>query len=112
MSNVANMSNSSNMLNIFACEGIVSTDIDLGYDEIKKVSKATFHLKNTVKTGRKAYTNDFYVVLYGKKAEECHSKLSVGEKCSVSGSISTWFNVDDKGNKTSGAVINASNFSC
>lgn len=112
MSNVSNASNTSNMLNIFACEGIVSTDIDLVQDEIKKVAKATFHLKNTVRTGRKAYTNDFYVVLYGKKAEDCYAKLRVGEKCSVSGKISTWFNVDEQGNKTSGAVINASDFSC
>ena len=100
------------MLNVFACEGIVADDIVLTQDEIKKVAKATFHLKNTVRTGKKAYTNDFYVVIYGKKAEECYSKLTAGKQCSVSGSISTWYKVDEQGNKTSGAVINASNISC
>ena len=102
----------SNMLNVFACEGIVADDIVLTQDEIKKVAKASFHLKNTVRTGKKAYTNDFYVVIYGKKAEECYAKLNVGKKCSVSGAISTWYKVDESGNKTSGAVINASNISC
>ena len=102
----------SNMLNVCAIEGIVATDIDLDNDEIKRVSKASFHLKNTLRTGKKAYTNDFYVVLYGKKAEDCYAKLSVGKPCTVSGKISTWFNVDEQGNKTSGAVINASDFSC
>ena len=101
----------SNMLNVFACEGIVADDIVLTQDEVKKVAKATFHLKNTVKTGKKAYTNDFYVVIYGKKAEDCYAVLSVGKKCSVTGSVSTWFKVDEQGNKTSGAVVNASNIS-
>ena len=118
MSNVSNVStvsnapNMSNMLNVFACEGIVSTEVELEYDEIKRVSKASFHLKNTVRTGKKAYTNDFYVVIYGKKAEDCYAKLSVGKQCSVSGTISTWYKVDELGNKTSGAVINATNISC
>ena len=112
MSNVVNMTSASNMLNVCAIEGRVSTDIDLEFDEIKKVSKATFHIKNTVKTGRKSYTNDFYVVLYGKRADDFHAKMSVGKPCTVSGKITTWFNVDELGNKTSGAVINATDFSC
>ncbi len=101
----------SSMLNVFACEGVVADDIVLTQDEVKKVAKATFHMKNTVKTGKKAYTNDFYVVIYGKKAEACYGALSVGKKCSVTGTVSTWFNIDELGNKTSGVVVNATNIS-
>ncbi len=97
------------MLNCFAVEGLLKDNVVLSYDDSKKVSKASFHLDNLNKIGKKEYHNLFYVVVYGKKAQDCAKGLSAGSKVTVSGSVVVWSNTDEIGNKYGGITINATN---
>lgn len=95
------------MLNISVIEGILTDEVKLCFDEAKKVSKAGFHIDNLQKKGKKHHANKFYVVTYGKEAEECARFLKEGMCVRALGSIITWAQVDEHGNKTTGATINA-----
>lgn len=97
------------MLNCFAVEGKLKERVVLTYDENKKVSKAVFRIDNLNKVGKKEYHNTFCVVVYGKKAEDCAKALSVGTRVTVSGTLSTWGEVDQNGNKVAGNTLNANN---
>lgn len=95
------------MLNVFAVEGFLTDDVVLTFEDGKKTYKAAFHLRNPKKIGKKIFNNEFYVLVYGKKAEHCKRSLSAGMKVSVSGSLLTWFTRDENGNKQTGVTINA-----
>lgn len=97
-----------NMLNVTAAEGILTSEVKLTYDDVKKTSIAKFYLKNTTTVGKNTYNNDFYVVVYGRKAEACAKHLHIGKKCSVSGKISTWHKTDKNGNSQPGITLIAS----
>ena len=97
------------MLNCFAIEGRLKDNVVLSYDDEKKVSKASFHLDNPYKIGKKEYHNNFWVVVYGAKAEYCAKCLSAGSKVTVSGSVVTWSKTDEDGKKFGGVTINATN---
>lgn len=94
-------------LNVCAIEGYVVGDVFLSTDEIKGIQKATFFIRNPSKKSKKNYSNEFYVVAYGKLAETCANYLKKDKRVAVSGSITTWVKYDDNGNKTSGVILNA-----
>lgn len=79
-----------NCINIITIEGFLTSDVKLSFCEEKKVYKATFHLKNPNKVGKKVYFNELYVVVYGKQAKECKRVLETGDYCTVSGKICMW----------------------
>lgn len=97
------------MLNISVIEGVLTDAVKLCFDEDKKVSKAGFHINNIHKKSKKPHVNKFYVLTYGKLAEDCAHFLKEGMCVRVQGSIITWAQVDEAGNKNTGVTINASN---
>ncbi len=102
------MDNKDNLLNIIAVTGFLSGDVKLTYDETKGTYVAKFYIKNPCKIGNYTYFNDYYVVVYGNKAEQCKNTLSDGKKCSVIGKSSTWSKKSNKGNAQPGVTIIAS----
>lgn len=97
-----------NQLNMLTIEGVLTSDVKLTYDDIKKTSVAKFYLKNISKIGQNTYKNDFYVVVYGKKADACAKLLSAGRKCTVCGKTSTWQKADKSGKAQVGVTVIAS----
>ena len=97
-----------NQLNMLATEGVLTSDVKLNYDDVKKTYVAKFYLKNTSKIGQNTYKNDFYIVVYGKKAEACARHLAIGRKCTVCGKTSTWRKTDKNGNAQPGVTVIAS----
>lgn len=97
-----------NQLNVMTTAGVLTSDVNLTYDDVRKTSIARFYLKNTSKVGQNTYKNDFYVVVYGKKAEACAQHLRIGSECTVSGKVSTWQKTDKHGNPQSGITLIAS----
>ena len=94
-----------NMLNVITVEGVLTSEVRLTYDENKKTSVGKFYLKNTTKVGKNVYHNDFYVVVYGRKAEACEQHLYVGKRCSVTGKVSTWVKPGQNGHNQVGVTI-------
>ncbi|MEE1505257.1 MAG: single-stranded DNA-binding protein [Acutalibacteraceae bacterium] len=96
-------------LNDFAVTGYVADKPVLKPKENEgSVTKVGFHLKNPRMVGAKQFFNEFYIVVYGKKAKECLEQLCVGSKCTVTGSANTWEKIDpETGAKTSGVVVDA-----
>lgn len=97
-----------NLMNVIAVEGFLTCEVNLSYDEEKKSSIARFYIKNLCQTGQNKYANDFYIIVYGKKAEACKEHLSLGSMCSVTGKVSTWVKNDKRGNQQPGITIIAS----
>lgn len=97
-----------NQMNLIAIEGTLTCDVSLSYDEKKKSSIARFYIKNSVQMGQNKHYNDYYIVVYGKKAEECAKYLSTGKTCSVTGKSATWITADKKGKQQAGVTIIAS----
>lgn len=97
-----------NLLNIIAVAGFVSGEVKLSFDDVKKTSVAKFYIKNPCKIGTYHYDNDYYVIVYGNKAAQCHEMLHDGDMCTVSGKSSTWCKKDKKGNDQYGITIIAS----
>ena len=96
------------MLNCFSVEGYLSDDVALTFDDNKKIKKASFHLKNPQKNGKKSFINEFYVVVYGKKGEQCAENLKKDKKVTITGKINTWAYRDETGNSQAGVTITAS----
>ena len=92
-------------LNTCFVVGYLTDDVLLTYDEVKKTSVAKFYLKNHCKIGKNTYSNDFYVVIYGPKAERCAAELRKGKCCSVVGKMSTWSRIDKMGKTQPGVTI-------
>lgn len=95
-------------MNFIGIEGYLTDDVKLSYDDQKKCMKARFYIKNLCQVGNNHYGNDFYVVVYGKKAENCARHLSKGKKCAVTGKVSTWLKSEKIGLSQSGITIIAS----
>ena len=95
-------------MNFIGIEGYLTDDVKLSYDDHKKCVKARFYIKNLCQVGGNQYGNDFYVVVYGKKAESCARHLSKGKKCAVTGKVSTWLKSDKIGSSQNGITIIAS----
>ena len=98
------------MLNSISIAGYVADELVLQSKdkEGEALTKVSFHLKNPKVVGGKEYYNEFYIVVYGKKARECLEHLSVGSECTVVGSANTWSKFDaEKGVRTSGFTVDA-----
>lgn len=98
-----------NCLNLVVVEGYLTDDVKLERDggKNKAVYRAKFYLLNPVQIGRNKYKNEYYVVVYGKKAEKCAQNLCKGKRCKVVGKEAHWFKKDKMGNvdKTGVTVI-------
>lgn len=100
----------SSKLNTFSVGGYVADELFLHPKDENEgsVMKVTFHLRNPKVVGGKQFYNEFYVVVYGKKARECIEHLTVGSECIVVGSANTWSKTDpETGVKNTGIVIDA-----
>ena len=94
-----------NQVNSITVEGVLTSDVKLTYDDTKKASIGKFYLKNTTTVGKNTYHNDFYIVVYGRKAENCEQHLHIGSNCTVVGKVSTWHKPDKNGNMQPGVTI-------
>ena len=96
------------LMNVIAVEGYLTSEVNISFDDVKSSSIARFYIKNPCQIGQNKYGNDFYIIVYGKKAEECKKYLSLGKKCSVTGKVSTWVKNDKRGKTQPGITIIAS----
>jgi len=98
------------MVNSIVVEGYVADELVLQPRDKngETVDKVTFHLKNPKTVSGKEYYNEFYIVVYGKKARECMENLGIGSRCTIVGTANTWFKYDaEKGVKSSGLTVDA-----
>lgn len=100
-----------NLTNIVVVEGYVLSPVNLVFEDEKNTHKACFYLNNPCQVGRNSYINDFYIVVFGKKAKECNKVLSVGDKCTVTGKITRWYKGGKNGVTQTGITIFASDVS-
>ncbi len=94
--------------NISVIEGTLISDVVLVRCDSKKVSKATFCLRNTTRIGENIVFNDFFVIVYGKNAKDCNFFLSTGDNCTVTGKICLRSDENKFENMRCGATLFAS----
>ncbi len=105
------MQKQNNLTNNVVIQGYLSTPVKLMLEKEKNTYKASFRISNPCQMGRNTYSNDFWVVIYGKKAQVCKDELSQGDKCTVIGKISLWYKAGNNGVERTGATINATDIS-
>ena len=105
------MQKQKNLTNLVVVEGFLATPVNLVFEGEKNTHKATFRLNNPCQIGRNKYSNDFHVVVYGRKAKECSEDLAQGDKCAVTGKLIKWFKGGKNGVSQTGVTIIASEIS-